>query len=332
MPAEARVSPPAQRYAVYGLTVACDAELEGIPAAAPGASVDVTVHFTAAAPWDAAPGAQVRYRSAGRPDAGADALVVDECDEGFVHRYADGATFHLARDASTVWVTVPAAMPLSGAAVYLIGPVLGFVLRLRGVLCLHASGVVVEGRAVALLGAPGAGKSTAAAAFARAGHPVIADDLVPLRHDGDAWWALPSVDHLRVWPDAAPLLFDEPVMLPRVSPDWDKRRVVLGVAGTAPRADAAPLAAVIVLGPRASAADAPTLVPATDAGVALALVAQTYANYLLDARQRADELAQIGALLQRVPAYRGTIPASRTGLRQFVALVADALATGAATP
>src|SRR4029077_52896 len=76
---------------------------------------------------------------------------------------------------------------LENARSYLLGPVLGFLLRLRGVTCLHASAVAVDDFAVAIAGPPGSGKCTTAAAFARRGHAVLSDDVVPLLERGDSF-------------------------------------------------------------------------------------------------------------------------------------------------
>jgi hypothetical protein len=79
--------------------------------------------------------------------------------------------------------------------------VLPVVLLQRGSLVMHASAVVVDGRAAVFLGAPGTGKSTIAAAFHCAGSPVLADDIVGIRlNDGDLS-VLPGVPQLRL--DAA---------------------------------------------------------------------------------------------------------------------------------
>ncbi|HXB63872.1 MAG TPA: hypothetical protein VNV42_03240 [Solirubrobacteraceae bacterium] len=52
---------------------------------------------------------------------------------------------------------------------------------LRGLEVLHASGVVLDGRAVLITGAAGAGKSSLAAALLRAGGLLLSDDAVALR-------------------------------------------------------------------------------------------------------------------------------------------------------
>ncbi|MGY1739566.1 MULTISPECIES: hypothetical protein [unclassified Blastococcus] len=63
-------------------------------------------------------------------------------------------------------------------AVLVAGAVVSVHLLLHGRLVLHASAVEVQGAAVAFVGGAGAGKSTVAALFGRAGHPLVTDDVL----------------------------------------------------------------------------------------------------------------------------------------------------------
>jgi hypothetical protein len=65
--------------------------------------------------------------------------------------------------------------------VVVLGRIMAFLLRQRGWLPVHASGVLINGQCSLFVGPPGAGKSTAAAAFHARGHMVIADDVGPVR-------------------------------------------------------------------------------------------------------------------------------------------------------
>ncbi len=70
--------------------------------------------------------------------------------------------------------------------VVLLGRIMAFLLRQRGWLSLHASGVTVNGAGILFLGSIGSGKSTLAAAFHAHGHVVITDDVAPVRvQNGD---------------------------------------------------------------------------------------------------------------------------------------------------
>lgn len=62
----------------------------------------------------------------------------------------------------------------------LLGPVIALLLQARGAFLLHGSALAVNGRAVGFLGDKGAGKSTTAGAFLRAGHHLLTDDIIAI--------------------------------------------------------------------------------------------------------------------------------------------------------
>ena len=68
--------------------------------------------------------------------------------------------------------------PLESFEVYLLGQAISFALVKGGLEPLHATCVVVEGQAIALLGDSGYGKSSLAACFLEAGHRLLTDDLL----------------------------------------------------------------------------------------------------------------------------------------------------------
>ena len=137
-----------------------------------------------------------------------------------------------ASDAGWYWID-----PIAGSISVEAGPwTLRRELRLFGVptsvcateagdLALHASAVEVDGRAILLAGPSRHGKTTLAAAFARAGHRLLSEDtsrctLVPrpavypgpaamrLRADVAEWLAVPGAHRLEVDQDRVPLLIE----------------------------------------------------------------------------------------------------------------------------
>lgn len=109
---------------------------------------------------------------------------------------------------------------------YLLSEALGLVLHQRGLLLLHASAVRVATRAVVFVGPSGIGKSTTAAAFASAGHPVLADDMVAIALErASAPNLLPAFPHVKLWPAAVSGLRWDPASLPPVYPGATKRRL-----------------------------------------------------------------------------------------------------------
>ncbi|MCY1670929.1 hypothetical protein OVA07_07855 [Novosphingobium sp. SL115] len=67
---------------------------------------------------------------------------------------------------------------------------------------LHGSAVVIDGAAFAFLGPSGRGKSTMAAAFAKAGFAFLTDDGLVLNREGDAFFAEPHLASIRLLPDS----------------------------------------------------------------------------------------------------------------------------------
>lgn len=63
---------------------------------------------------------------------------------------------------------------------FLTGSVMGLLLHLRGRVVLHASAVLVGGKAVLFCGNSGAGKSTMAAALSKRGYTMLSDDICVL--------------------------------------------------------------------------------------------------------------------------------------------------------
>lgn len=88
---------------------------------------------------------------------------------------------------------------------FLAGSVYSAVAAINGFLPLHASAVLIDGRAVAFTGAPGAGKSTTAAALQARGFAIVADDTVVLDLSGARPMCLPGHKRLKLWPDSLAL-------------------------------------------------------------------------------------------------------------------------------
>ncbi len=109
----------------------------------------------------------------------------------------------------------------------IVGPLLGVVLAQRGAFVLHASTVVIDGRAVAFAGPSGRGKSTLSGALTRAGHLLVAEDMTVIDTAG-AWPVVqPGFPRLKLWPDAATMLDHDVETLPLLHPQREKRSLAL---------------------------------------------------------------------------------------------------------
>jgi hypothetical protein len=97
--------------------------------------------------------------------------------------------FHIRNGQEIVVDPSPEVAPPMLRAV-LLGKIMAYLLRQRGWLSLHASGVTIGGAGVLFLGRSGSGKSTTAAAFYSRGHAVITDDVAAVRLRGGECFGL----------------------------------------------------------------------------------------------------------------------------------------------
>jgi len=82
------------------------------------------------------------------------------------------------------------------------GPILARATRLAGRPCLHATALALDGRAIALMGPSGVGKSSLAWALIEQGCGLVSDDMVGITHGAEGPMAHPGRTCLRMWPDS----------------------------------------------------------------------------------------------------------------------------------
>jgi hypothetical protein len=293
-------------YSVFGLLLHSNLALPGVvPINSTTSSVDLELHLgISPCPegGDLSFEEELEYVGADTTEAGEPNLRLWRVAKGSFLRiaYSDGTQFWLDRKRERLWAMWPESLSLTDTASYILGPILGLLLRLRGVTCLHACAVAFEGRSVAFVGSTGAGKSTTAAALARRGYGVLSDDIVALVERGGAFHVMPAYPHLALWPDSVKMLYGSSEALPRFIPDWDKRRLDLGNQGTRFESRSLPLGAIYILGERRPD-PAPYSEKMRPQSALLSLVADTYANKILDREMRASEFAVLGRLVTTIP-------------------------------
>lgn len=295
------------RCSIYGLGVVANSAIPGVPASTI-ASEDIRISFGSLPAWlHEVSDTQIEtsyiadYKSA----CGEPALRVFRVLDGRYYRfcYADETEFVIDNAGSEVWAAWREPLTLEDTATYLLGPVMGFVMLLRGVVCLHASAVAIGNEAIALLGPAGSGKSTTAAAFAERGYSVLAEDVVTLDDQGDQFLVRPGYPCIRLWPAAVKALYGSETHLPRLTPNWDK--CYLDLSDNFQR-EPLRLAAIYHLSERRGDARAPFMEALDRAEGLMSLVANTYATKLMDRQMRAREFELLSRVVNHVPLRRVT--------------------------
>ncbi len=310
---------------IFGLNISSDRPLPGFGALSDESAPDLQVRFAERPPVDFVAGGPSTswYRSSRVLDDGRPALEISRTPDGPFHlQYSDATTFLLAEDGSRLDAWWPPTSTLEDTLCYL-GPVLGISLRLRGVLCLHASAVACGDGAFAVAGGAGLGKSTAAAAFARRGLGVLTDDLLALQESSEGFLVEPGLPRVQLWPESVEALWGRPDALPQIVPNWEKRYLDLAAPGYSFCAEPRRLAAIYVLSRRGADVDALRIEKLHGAGAAVALVAQTYANYLLTPEMKAAELCALGRLAGKVELRTVVAPDDRSRIDEVCDAILD---------
>ncbi len=315
-----------------GLNVRSNCSIPGLEASSVTESVDLEVSLgkgdpDADHPWTpahdggAGDGAFMRWDERGEPLL----KVSRSADGSYFHlSYTDGTAFTVDSAGRKIWGTWQDPYSLEDATTYLLGPVMGFTLRRRGRVSMHASAFATFGGAVAISGAAGAGKSTTATAFARKGFPVLTDDMVPLREEGEGFLALPTYPRMRLWSDSVARFYGDGDALPPLTPNWDKKALDLKAQGYHFVATPQPILAIYFLDYKPESR--PTLVEPLGGHEALmSLVNNTYVNYMLDAEMRAAEFELLGRMWERLPLRRLKLAEPRPRPDEVCQLVLDDL-------
>jgi hypothetical protein len=299
----------------YGLQIEVDVPIPGLLTNSKQKVADVHVRLNEKPPFLSQSFDSIRdsYRSGVNPNEDGQpnlrvALLSGGQYYGFF--YVDGARFAVQRSSLEIWADWPHGYTFEDACTYLVGPVMAFALRLRGATCLHASAIAIEDRAIALIGAPGAGKSTTAAGFAMLGFPVLSDDVVVLSGSRDSPLVQPGYPRLNLWPDAVRLLLGSAEALPRITPTWDKRYMQLDSSGDCRfQSSPLPLGAVYILGDREASLNAPAIEAVAGSRALMLLLGNTYGGYLLNDEMQRRDFRILSHIAAQVPVRHVRPPA-----------------------
>ncbi|HEX6728512.1 MAG TPA: hypothetical protein VF074_00800 [Pyrinomonadaceae bacterium] len=292
---------------IYGLKVQLNKQIPGVACHdSIGATPDIDIQFGLFPPWF-----QVNEVQRELWYEASSSLTIWELTDkqAFQLCYADGTQFLVDVQGKEIWATWPIeTLTLEDTATYLLGPVMGFVLLLRGHVPLHASAVAFGDAAVAFVGPAGAGKSTTAAALADLGYRVISEDVVTLKELGNSFLVEPGYPCIRLWPESVEALYGPDVELPRLTPTWDKRFLDLTQKHYRQKR-ALPLTVIYVLGARTESPEAPFVQPMSQRQALMSLVSNTYVTRLKNQQMRANEFKVLTGLLKNTT-VRQLIPHS----------------------
>ena len=294
---------------MYGLGIVANEIIPGIPAA-PTASDDVRITFSSLPSWlnEVSINQVETYVADYKDECGNPVLRMFSVLEGKYLRfsYADQTEFLVDRAGTEVWAKWTKPLTIEDTATYLLGPVMGFVMLLRGIVCLHASAIAIDNKAIALLGPAGSGKSTTAAAFSERGFSILAEDVVTLDDRGNHFLVRPAYPCIRLWPASVKALYGSETHLPKLTPNWDKCYLDLTEHAEQFQAEPLPLAAIYHLSERRHDAVAPFVQSLDRSEGLLSLIANTYATKLMDKDMRAREFELLTRVLNHVPLRRVT--------------------------
>jgi hypothetical protein len=136
-------------------------------------------------------------------------ITLDHSDWIHIHQLSDGWTylryeelfeFLVAPLGNFILYRFLTEVHLESFQTYILGRVFSFALVKMGYEPLHAATIVVNGKAVAFLGASTFGKSSLAACFIAAGYPLLTDDTLRLEERDGQYVAFPGPPRLRLMP------------------------------------------------------------------------------------------------------------------------------------
>ncbi|HKE57224.1 MAG TPA: hypothetical protein VKB46_10995 [Pyrinomonadaceae bacterium] len=305
----------------YGLTFQSNVPIPGLLVAQPATSelvecvlgVDFPACEIKGEPW---------YVS-DRDENGVPILTASESVDGqeFHFRYCDQTEFLVNRAGTRILARWTADQSLENTTTYLVGQISAFVLRLRGLVCLHGSSILIGKRAFTVVGDSGAGKSTTAAAFARLGHPVLTEDVSPVIEREQTFLIQTGYPRINLWDDVVESFYGSATALPRIVSNWDKKYLDLQREGVCFHKEAARLSAVYVLGERSDGEAAPRIEPLSATESLLALLTNAHGRYLLDKPMRAKEFELLSRLNERVVVKRVVPHAAIDRLDQLTELI-----------
>lgn len=215
---------------------------------------------------------------------------------------------------------------LEEATELLIGAVFSCLASQRGLTCVHAAVVRLDGRTIALVGRSGSGKSTTALALIRHGCVLVSDDVAVLSSAEEGVVAAAGAPRIRMRPDSAGMLagsFDSLVPLwADGRPGPPKRYLPLDPEARTPDG-AQRLDAIYFLAPWSADADEPSIVRLSRARALSKLMAHRHMPDAIHPAAHPRDFELLARLAETVPVREVIRPDGLDTTDRTVAAILD---------
>lgn len=215
--------------------------------------------------------------------------------------FDDTGTYEISGDGRRIDWLRPADVSMEAARADLTSRVLAAALHAAGCVSLHASSVVVNGRAIAFIAPKHHGKSTLALSLVKAGARLLTDDTLPVE-PGPPAVARAGLHSTRLWEDSAAL-----VALGEAHPSQEgAKRVFSALPDELVTHDEAPLDALYLLSPTLEAKDGKPAwrTKLNQIESAMVMLAHSKLAPLLGGSERPALFRAAASLAQTVPVYK----------------------------
>jgi len=189
---------------------------------------------------------------------------------------------------------------------HVVGRVLATALHAAGMFCLHGSGVVLEGGAIAFVAPRFWGKSTLAMALTKAGARLLSDDTLAIDPDAVPLKLWPGVHSVRLWGDSAEKITGEDPA--GGAAPFEIKRTLAGLPERLLACSPVPLSAIYLLAPRQGGGRVVNRAPVAPVPAALSLIAHAKIGALLGKSEAPRVFDQAVRVASRVAVYRLDLP------------------------
>ncbi len=206
----------------------------------------------------------------------------------------------------------------------LLGQVFSCLLAQRGITCLHASVVELDGRALALVAASGGGKSTTALALLQRGAALLSDDIAALRERDGRFTVSIGTRRVRLRADAARTLVGSFAMLDPIwahEPALGEKRYLHATESNGANHGERTLDVVCLLRPTGAPGTKPHIRALTAAEALPRLMANRHMAEALDRDRHARDFERLARLAETVPILELTRPTGLDSIQQTVTAI-----------